>query len=457
MAHDLDTGPVPRLVRAIALPAAVGYFFHTFFNIVDTFWAGSISTQAVAALSLSFPAFFVILSVGNGLSTGATALLATALGAGRQAEARRLAAQSLGLALAASLAVTGAGLAASPWMFARMGASGAYLDDCLAYMDPIFLGSVFFVLIAMLNGLLCARGETRPFRNFLVAGSLANAGLDPWFMSGGLGLPAMGLSGIAWATVLVQVAGTAYLARKVAATGLVGADLLRLARPRLADWLTIASQGVPAGLNMACVGLGIGIITVFLADFGQVPVAAYVIASRIEQVVLLPTMALNVATLALTAHNHGAGQPGRVRLAIRACLADGAWLMAAGGLLILALAPRLMALFTADLAVVAVGAGYLRIAAFVLYAYVILSTVVALMQGLKRPMFAVWMGLGRQIVAPLAVFWLLTEVFHGGVTALWWGIAGVVWSAALLALWVGRRALRELTREARAAPAGPKD
>lgn len=451
MSCDLCRDPVSRLVRAIALPAAVGYFFHTFFNIVDTFWAGRISTQAVAALSLAFPAYFVIMSVGSGLATGATALVGTALGAGRIAEARRLSAQALGLSLAAGLAVAGVGLLLSPFIFTAMGASGAYLDDCLAYMNPMFAAAPFFVELAMLNALLSTRGETRPFRNFLVAGSLANVGLDPWFMNGGLGLPAMGLPGIALSTVLVQAVGVAYLAWRTARAGLIDRDVVRLARPNLADWRAVSAQGVPAGLNTATVGLGIGIITAFLADFGQVPVAAYVIASRIEQVALLPTMALNVAILALTAQSRGAGLIGRIRETVTVCLKVGGLIMAGAGVLIFALAPRLMGLFTPDPTVVAAGAGYLRIAAFVLYAYVILFAMVSFMQGAKRPMFAVWMGLARQIVAPAAVFTLVTKVLGGGVTAIWWAIAGVVWSAAFVSLWVGRRALARLERETRGA------
>ena len=77
----LTTDPIPVLTRRIAIPASVGFFFNTMFNFVDTYFGGQISTDALAALSLSFPVFFIILSVGSGTGQGTTALIANAFGA----------------------------------------------------------------------------------------------------------------------------------------------------------------------------------------------------------------------------------------------------------------------------------------------------------------------------------------------------------------------------------------
>ena len=82
--NHLTTQSIPKLIQQIAIPASVGFFFYTMFNVVDTYFAGLISTEALAALSLSFPVFFIIIAMGSGLSTGTTAVIATALGAGNQ-------------------------------------------------------------------------------------------------------------------------------------------------------------------------------------------------------------------------------------------------------------------------------------------------------------------------------------------------------------------------------------
>ena len=93
--NDLIKKPIPGLIRKIAWPASVGFFFSTMYNVVDTFYAGLISTQALAALSLSFPVFFVIVAMGSGVSVGATALIANALGAGEKKKAKLFTAQSI--------------------------------------------------------------------------------------------------------------------------------------------------------------------------------------------------------------------------------------------------------------------------------------------------------------------------------------------------------------------------
>ena len=87
---SLTRDPIGLLTRRIAIPASVGYFFNTMFNLVDTYSAGLLSTDALAALSLSFPVFFLLLAMGGGLSQGATALVANALGAGDREGARRI-------------------------------------------------------------------------------------------------------------------------------------------------------------------------------------------------------------------------------------------------------------------------------------------------------------------------------------------------------------------------------
>ena len=60
---NLTDRPLPELIRQLAVPASIGYIFHTLYNVVDTWYAGRfISDEAIAALTLSFPLFFIIIS-----------------------------------------------------------------------------------------------------------------------------------------------------------------------------------------------------------------------------------------------------------------------------------------------------------------------------------------------------------------------------------------------------------
>jgi len=195
------------------------------------------------------------------------------------------------------------------------------------------------------------------------------------------------------------------------------------------------------------VAVGIFVITWFLGRFGQDAVAAYGIAARLEQIALLPVMGLNVATLALVAQNSGAGQTGRVRQAIKGALVGGVSIMAGVAVLFFLFADGLVQLFTRDPQVIAIGASYLHVAALVLCAYVILYINVFALQGLKLPQFAIWIGLYRQFLMPLPVFYLFSLHFGWGVKGIWWGIFLVTWSAAVISIVYIRRVMEALPEE----------
>lgn len=441
-AQDLTSGPIRPHVRRIAIPAAAGMFFNTLYNLTDTFFAGRLSTEALAGLAISFPLFFAIIAVGAGLGAGTTALIANALGSGDREEAKCLAAQALTLGLLLSLALTAIGFFTAHPLFSALGATGPYLESAVQYIRWIFAGAAFFVCSYAVNAGLVAGGDTRTLRNVLAAGAIANVGLDPWFMYGGLGVPAMGLNGIALSTVVIQAAGLAYMVRRAAKVGLLSLHGRGSFLPRAHYWGRIAAQGVPAALNHLTIGIGIFVITSVAARFGGDAVAAYGVATRIEQVVLLPALGLTSATLAIAGQNFGAGKIHRVAETWRVALWDGCSAMLAGGILVWLFAPELMALFAGDARVAALGSDYLRISAFVLWAYVFLFVTVSLLQAVRRPMYALWIGLYRQIAAPLAVYPALADAF--GPKGLWLGIAGVTWSAALYTVWHARRTLRSI-------------
>ena len=432
MPSELTTAPVAVLIRRIAIPAGTGFFFNTMFNVVDVWYGGRLSTTALAAMSLSFPVFFILLAIGTGVSSGATTLIGNALGRGARDEARQYVLQSFSFALIHALALSAIGLMLLPNIFRFMGAQGEYLSLALNYMNVIFAGAAFFLLNFVMSAILNAHGNTITYRNFLICGFFLNLILDPWFMYGGLGIPAMGLSGIAFATILIQCIGNFYLFNQLSRTGTLERFTLRELRPRRHYFRELFGQGFPAAMNMMTVSLGIFIITWFVGKFGQEAVAAYGIATRIEQLALLPAMGLNISTLALTAQNFGAGQIDRIRHVLSVSLLYGCILALSGAVAALAFAPELMDFFTKDRAVITIGIQFLRIEAFVFPAYVLLYICISAMQGIKQPIFGLWIGLYRQISGPFLIFHLLSTVLGMGIIGIWWGIFTVTWSAALV-------------------------
>jgi putative MATE family efflux protein len=443
---SLTSDPIPQLTWRIAIPASVGMFFNTMYNFVDTYFAGLISTDALAALSLSFPVFFLLFAAGSGLSQGSTALMANALGSGDRDDARHLFAQTVTFTAGTALVLSIAGWLAAPWLFGILGAEGPYLTTVLAYMNVIFAGGIFMLMPMTLNACLNAQGETRIYRNFLIAGFVANCLLNPLFVFGWLGLPSMGVAGIALATVLIQAAGTWALWRHVSASTLCHRIPAHYFIPHWPALRRIAGQSVPAALNMLTIALGIFVMTWFVKHYGKEAVAAAGIATRIEQVVLLPVIGLNSAVLSIVGQNFGARLHDRVRSAWLTNLQLGAGMMAAGGALVWLVAEPAMRIFTADPTVISHGRDYLGVAAITLAAYPILFVTVFTMQGLKRPIYGLWMGLYRQVAAPIIVFYSLAFGLGWGLWGIWWGVCMVTWSAALFALWWGWRAVSRPVR-----------
>ena len=441
---DLVSDPIPRLIRQIAVPASVGFFFNTMYNVVDTYFAGLISTEGLAALSLSFPIFFILIAVGTGVSQGATALISNALGANNPKEAFRYFLQSISFGVLLAIALTIIGLLITPTLFRFLGASEDYLTLCTDYMNTILFGTVFILLQSIINAALNAQGNTTIFRNVLIMGFLLNVVLDPWFMFGGFGVPPMGIKGLALATIVVQLIGGAYLIMAVTKSKLwQGMDWKGLI-PNKKHFAEIAKQGFPASINMMTVALGIFVITWFISHFSTAGVAAYGIATRVEQIILLPTIGLNIAVLTLTGQNNGAGRWDRVKEIWIKSTTYGTIMMLIGGLILYFTCTPLMAFFTQDQEVITIGTDYLKIAAITLCSYVILFQTVFMLQGLKRPMYAIWIGLYRQIIAPCAVFYLLAFVLNWQLFGIWWGIFLVTWSAAIVTWLYGRWTLNRI-------------
>ncbi|MFK7803997.1 MAG: MATE family efflux transporter [Anaerolineae bacterium] len=434
VAAPLLTEPIPVMIRKIGIPVGIGAFFNTMFNVVDTIYGGLISDEVLAALSLSFPIAFIIIALGFGLSIGGTALIGNALGSNDRKLAQAFAVQSVAFSIFIGLITTAIILPVAPALLSFLGATDpAYRQLALNYINPLFYGAVFFLVVQALFASLNALGNTLPGRNFLIAGFFLNLLLNPWFIFGGFGLPAMGIQGIAWATVLVQFLGCIYAAYELSKAGLVTrASLKRDWVPRFEMFGRIAKQGLPNTIDVLGVSVGFFILTYYISQFGQNSVAAFGAASRIEQLALLPVLGINTAVLALVAQNNGAGNIGRVHETLRIGIRFGAILMLSTMVIVIAFARPLMMMFTSDPEIIQVGVEYIRIRSFGLIPNAIFFAASNTLRGLKRPMWPLFWSMIRFVVLP----WLFIVIFvtwQGyGLTAIW-----VTSTAAFLIVAIG--------------------
>ena len=151
---NLTKDPIPGLIRKIALPASVGTFFQTMYNIVDTFYAGKISPEALSALAKSFPIYFIIIAACIGVTVGGTSLIANSIGEGSRERVLSYFSHTIIYGILVSILVTFLGLKFSSNVFLLMGSSNEVILLGLKYTNVIFSGSVIFILVVALNALL---------------------------------------------------------------------------------------------------------------------------------------------------------------------------------------------------------------------------------------------------------------------------------------------------------------
>jgi len=440
---DLTQDDIKVQIKKLAIPASVGFFFHTMYNVTDTYFAGLISTQALSALTLSFSIFFMMIAFAGGMSEAVTALVGNALGKKDNAQATHIALNAMVFALFLSLVLTLIGVSVSPWLMSLLGAEGGYLQESLAYINIILYGSAFFVFSFFINALLNSVGDTVSFRNILIFSSVLNIALDYWFVFGGLGISPLGVSGISLATVITELITMIYLFYKLTKTPLLdGYSTFYLDISVLRQ---LAKQGFPPSTNMVLMATGIFIITYFAAPFGKEAVAAFGIGMRVEQIILMPSIGLNVAVLAIVSQNNGALQFERIRQTLRTSLYYGGIVSVIGMLLLLVGAEFWIGLFSEDSNVIKEGALYLRIEAFILFPFVVIFVHIAMLQGIEKPNFIFYISIFRQIVAPLVLL-SLVAYFALNLVWIWLSIAFIVTLSALITYSYSINKLKEVDK-----------
>ena len=159
---------IPKLVRKLAIPASIGTLFQTLYNIVDTFYAGKISPEALSALGKSFPIYFIIIAASIGVTVAGTSLIGNSIGEKDEKKVLNYFKHIIFYGIIISLIISFVGLNYSEKIFFLMGSTKEVTNLGLEYTNIIFSGSVIFILVVSLNSLLYAEGDTKTYRNVLI-------------------------------------------------------------------------------------------------------------------------------------------------------------------------------------------------------------------------------------------------------------------------------------------------
>lgn len=280
----------------------------TAYNIVDTYWVGRLGKEAIAAISLSFPIIFLIISFGAGLTIAGTVMIAQFTGMQDQDNVDLTAGQTIILLVNVSIIITIVGLSLSGPLLHLMGAAPDVASRAAIYLRILFGGSIFIFMFFVFQSILRGWGDTKTPMWVMLGSVIANMILDPFFIMGIGPFPELGIAGAAWAT-LISRGISAIIGMWILFSG---QKVLHIRPHHLKpDWKMqwqLIKLGVPASIEQSIRALGITALIFIVTSLGTTAVAAYGIGARIFSFVIIPAMALSMATSTALGQNFGAGQ-----------------------------------------------------------------------------------------------------------------------------------------------------
>ena len=431
---QLTKDPIWTLLRKVTIPTSTGSLFQTFYNLVDTWFAGKISADAIAAIAKSFPIYFVIIAVGVGIGAATNSTIGNLIGEKNIKKASLFLAQSVIFAVIISIIVTLFGLNLSNFLLSLMGSNLESILLTREYLDIIFYGTFIVMIQISLNGTLNAQGDTKSYRNVLIFSFFLNIFLNPLFIWGYGIIPGFGIAGLAIATVIAQSIGTLYLIYKVNSCKLKRYIYLKCFIPKFIMLKELLNQSLPIIFSMLFIGVGIFNILYFIGKFGDLAIAGYGAALRIEQVFLLPVIGLNTAVLSIGGQNFGAKNYNRIRELYTKALIFGSSFMSIAGIIMFIFAETFVSLFTENLIAIEHGAIYLKIAALIGPIYPVFFITTAVFQAVKKPIFSLYLSIIRLTALPFLSLWYVINIRGGSYNDIFYTIMATNWFVAVVVI-----------------------
>lgn len=443
----LTEGPVMGHLFRFIVPMTIGLSAMMATGLINSFWLGKLSTDAVAAVSFAFPVMFAVMSVSIGLSSGAIAAVSRAAASGDHERIRRLSTDAILLAISIVVVVSIAGVFLARPLFYAVGARDHILDLTTTFMQIWFVGNLFVVIPSLGNAMLRAVGEAVLPSLLMTLAAVANMILDPIFIFGWGPIPRLEVAGAAIATVLANAIAAAAVMWVVIFKDKIVAFSLPSREVLIQHWKEILHVGLPAMGSNAVNPVALVLVTAALARFGTDVVAGYGAAGRIEAFAILPLFALSAAIGPMTGQNRARGFPERVRESFRA-----SFVLCVGWSLLMAvvlavIAPFAPAAFLPDADAQAAMRLYLWIVPISVWGYGIVMAASAGFNGMSKPVPGLAMTIARSLVLMVGLAWL--GGFFWRETGVFVGIAVAnVISGAAVAFWTLTHALPKGTHEA---------
>jgi putative MATE family efflux protein len=405
--RQLIEAPIAPTLLRLAAPNMLVMVAQASVGLIETYFVGQLGTDALAGVSLVFPAVMLMQMMSAGaMGGGISSAIARALGGGRRADADALVLHALAIAVVFGLAFMAALLGGGRWLYGAMGGGGATLDAALAYSNVVFSGAVLLWVYNSLANVIRGTGNMAVPAIVTCAGVAVLIPLSPCLIFGWGPFPALGVAGGAFAVMAFYLVGTLALAGYLWS----GRSVVRVRFKGGFRWplfYDILRVGAVAALITVQTNLTIAIATGLVGQVGPAAIAGYGIGSRLEYLLVPLVFGLGGPLVALVGTNFGAGRRERALRAAWIGAAIAAGLCEFIGLCAAMFPLAWLSLFDTDPAMLDAGTRYLHRVGPVYGVF-----------GLGMALYFASQGAGRLLWPLLANMSRLTAAAGGGWLAL---------------------------------------
>ena len=348
--------PVERLIVSLAIPTVISMMVTGIYNTADTYFVGSISTEATAAVGAVFPVMSIIQALGFFCGHGSGNYLSRQIGAGNDSEAGEAAATGFALAFILGIALLTSGIIFIRPLAVLLGATPLMIDDTIRYMRVILIGAPIMIPEIVINNQLRFQGASIYAMTGLVSGALINIALDPLliFVFG------MGVTGAAVATVTSQFIALLILWRgtRIGTNVRLSARNIRLNGHYLYE---IINGGAPSLFRQALSSLSTVLLNNMAGSLGgEAAIAGMSITTRVMMMLNSAVIGFGQGLQPVASFNYGAKLKERVRKGYWFCVKYATLFLIVVSALCFVFAPRVIMFFRDDADVIKIGARALR-------------------------------------------------------------------------------------------------
>ncbi len=344
---------ISKILLRLAPPVMLAQLIQALYNIIDSFFIGRYSSSGLTALSIVYPVQLLMIAFAVGSGVGINTVMAAKRGVGAKDEAEEYARVGTPLALLLWGLFALLFWALMPF-YAKMSTdSPTVLSDVVRYGRIVCVFSLGLFLESVWTKILQADGDMKTPMAAQIVGALVNILLDPLLIFGLLGLPKMGISGAAVATVVGQSAAALIVMKK----GFRRPSGLREFPRRVGK---IFRLGMPNILMQSAYTFYILGLNLILSEFSDAAVTALGLYYKWQSFFFIPLSAMQTCIVPVVSFNYAARRIDRCKKTLSASVGFGLVFMSLGTLCFNCFPTPLLRVFTSDASVISIGRVGLR-------------------------------------------------------------------------------------------------